>query len=139
MNARCVSKHTQGKTGFPGSFTANTPSAPPVWMSCPHRTVASALSLARCVAGLPVLVSASPYLGPCGSTHRFGTRSQRRKMTRTKTQWTSAWRIAQRSSFPMQIRKCLLKTCCLHLCFMATNYTICRRTCDFWTAACCGL
>lgn len=93
-SVQCVSRHTRGRTGYPGSSTAATLSVRPVWMSCRRCAAASAPSRAPCVVGLPVLVSAWACLGPCGSTQRFGTRSQTTR--RERTRWMNVWRIATR-------------------------------------------
>lgn len=86
-SAACAATSIHAATGYRGSSTATTPSAPLVWRECPSWRVPSTPSPALSVVGLPAPEPAWLCQGLCGSTQKSGTRFPRSKIRMRTIQW----------------------------------------------------
>lgn len=86
-SAACAATSIHAATGYRGSSTATTPSAPLVWRECPSWRVPSTPSPALSVVGLPAPEPAWLCQGLCGSTQKSGTRFPRSEIRMRTIQW----------------------------------------------------
>lgn len=96
-SAACAATSIHAATGYRGSSTATTPSAPLVWRECPSWRVQSTPSPALSVVGLPAPEPAWLCQGLCGSTQKSGTRFPRSKIRMRTIQWR-IWKTQSRYS-----------------------------------------